>query len=342
MTQPTLVERTRQLVESMLDRGYVRATQQTIEAITRNSAEGVLAVRLRQFQQEAARLAEADERMAADNPVFRALMADFEGALRRNAALIDAAGPGVQRAGMDAAQVLTRELALPGMDDRMLAQIGVRWNTPDPDAVAALIDVVNRETWADELAKYQENIAGVVNQIAIRGIVDGWNPLRIARAVTDAVDGLPRSQANTLMRTLQLSSYRKATALHQMANSDILTGQIRIATLDNRTCLSCIALHGEELAVGQEVRDHHNGRCTSISIVRGRPRAVQRGEDWLRAQPEERQRAIMGHANFEAWQAGAVQMQDFVHEYRDPVFGLMVREASLRGILGDAARAYYR
>lgn len=343
MTLPirTRPETLKALTERLLDRGYVNATRQVIGAIARNGSAGVMALRLQQFEAEAQRLADAGERMTPDNPVLRALLADFDTALRRNAALVDAAAGDVTQAGVNAARTLTRELALPGLDDRQLAAIGLRWNQPDPEAVAALVDFASKPEWETELAKYQQGVAQVVNNIALRGIVEGWGPLRIAREVRRTVEMLPAAQANTLMRTLQLNSYRRATAAHQLANSDILTGQIRIASLDNRCCLACIALHGTRLPLGEVVQDHHNGRCTSISEVRGRPRTVETGEAWLEAQPEERQRAIMGHANFEAWKAGRVKLQDFVQRYEDPVFGPMVREASLRGILGNEARRFY-
>ena len=69
---------------------------------------------------------------------------------------------------------------------------------------------------------------------------------------------------------------------------------------------------------------------------------MQSGEEWFEAQPEDRQRLIAGHANFEAMQAGVVRLRDFPERYDDPVFGEMVREASLSSRLGEEAREYYR
>jgi hypothetical protein len=144
------------------------------------------------------------------------------------------------------------------------------------------------------------------------------------------------------MRTLHLQSYRGATALNQTANSDIITKQTRVAVLDDRTCLSCIALHGTELRVGERVDDHHRGRCTSLTDVVGLPpKNIPSGADWFNGLPEARQRIIAGHANLEALKAGAVTLGDFVQPYQDEAFGTMVGEASLKGILGDRARDFY-
>ncbi len=339
---PSPAEKTRRLVEQLLDRGYVDAASQTIEAITRNSTTGVMATRLAQFDAEAQRLHAAGEPMRADNPVARAVLADFEGVMRLDASLVNHADDAVQRAGANGAAVLTRELALPGLNDAQLARLGIDWNVPDPEAVASVVNITSRPEWTAALGDYQRSVVNVANDQILRGIVNGLGPLQIARDLRRTVEGLPAAQANTTLRTLQLTAYREAASVHQLANSDILEEQIRIATLDDRTCLACIALHGSRLPVGARINDHHNGRCVGVPVVKGRPRTVQTGDQWLRAQPEERQQRIMGQAAFNAWSAGAVDLRQFARSYDDPVYGPMVGEASLKSILGSQrARSFY-
>ncbi|MEQ9027558.1 MAG: phage minor head protein [Aggregatilineales bacterium] len=329
------------LIRNLLDRGYTQATSAVVNALGRSVSSGIVAQRLNELEAEAGRLAEAGERLDVNNPVVRALLADLEPRLRANGLLIDGAAGDLQNSGVNSAGQITRQLALPGMSDEALARIGVQWNRPDPEAVNALVGYVDSDAWAAELARYPELVISTVRNQAVRGIVEGWSPLRTAREIRRMAEGVTRAQAETLMRTLQLQSYRTAAAVHQQANAGILTEQIRIAALDNRTCLACIGLHGTRLPIGERVNDHHNGRCTSIAVVRGRPREVQTGEDWFNAQPEARRVQIAGRANFEAMQAGRVQLRDFAQTYDDPVFGEMIREASLKGILGDDAREFY-
>jgi len=224
-------------------------------------------------------------------------------------------------------------LALPGISDGQLAQIGVAWNVPDPEAVNALVGYVNSEGWAAEIGRYPGLILDTVRHQAVRGIVEGWSPLVTAREIRRISEGMTVAQANNLMRTVQLVSYRDATAIHQRANADILTEQIRIATLDGRTCMACVALHGTRLAVGERVLDHHQGRCTSIAVVRGRPRVVQTGEDWFNGLDEATARGLAGDAAYELLRSGRATLRDFVQPYRDPVFGEMIREASVRQII---------
>lgn len=339
--QVARIDDTKRLLEQLLDRGYTQATGQVVVAIRQNSTAGAVGTRLRQFEAEAARLAEAGQRFTADNPVFRALVADVEKALRDDAALMAGAAPDVQATGIEAAGTATRELALPGLSDNQLRGVGIRWNRPDPEAVAALVDTVSTPEWAAMLGKYQGDVLGVINGVAVRGITEGWGPLRTAREMRRYATDVPVSQASTLMRTLQLTSYRRATAVHQLANADILEYQVRIASLDGRCCLACVALHGTQMPLGEVIQDHFNGRCTSVSKVRGLPLSVESGETWLGSLSEEEQRVQMGEANYGAWRAGRVQLQEFAHHFEDPVFGEMVKEQSLRGILGETAREFY-
>jgi hypothetical protein len=220
------------------------------------------------------------------------------------------------------------------LSDDVLLRIGVRWNTPDPEAVREIVDITLRPAWSAGVDRFRAGAADAIRNIVIRGVVNGENPLQVAREIRRAVQEIPLYRANTLMRTAQLHAYRVATAAHHQANAELAQTVIRIGTLDNRICLCCLALHGTSMSPGEVVLDHHNGRCTSIMVLRGRPVTVSTGEQWLRAQSEARQRELMGTSAFEAWRAGQVTLRDFVESYSDPVFGAMVHQRSLKSLLG--------
>jgi hypothetical protein len=326
-----------QLINRLLDRGYTQATSQVINTINRNTNDGIVAQRLTELEREAARLQALGQKITPDNPIARALLADLEAQLNRNASLIDAAGGSVQSTGINAAGQVTRQLALPGFSDQQLASIGIRWNSPDPEAVNALINYATGSAWQSEIANYTPDVL----QVVINGIISGQNPITTARDLRGIISGLPAARANNLMRTLQLQSYRDAAAINQTANRDILSEQIRIAALDARCCLCCISKHGERLPIGERITGHHQCRCTSIAVVKGRPISVRTGEQWFNSLPEWQRREIAGGANFAALEAGEVKLKDFVQPYTDKVFGDMIREASLKSILGEAAKTYY-
>jgi len=338
------------VVRSLLDSRYQDTARVVLDAIARSTNSGLIARRLDELDAEARRLAEAGQRLRPDNPMLRAVLADVRDELQAAARLIDGAAEAIERTGIDASGTIQRQLALPGMTDAQLEAIGIRWIAPDPEAIRQLVDYVDSAAWSQTLSQYPDEVVSVIRNQAIRGMAEGWNPLKTAREIARTTGALPQSQANTLMRTLQLTSYRDSTAVHQQANIDLAEQIIRIGTRDLRMCLSCVAQHGDVIwdsrrdagAPVPRVNDHHNGRCTSVMRVVGRPVSVQSGADWFAGLSRADRVALAGDANLSALDAGAVSLRDFVHDYTDPVFGEMQREASLRGILGAGAERYYR
>lgn len=322
---PTIGE----LVGGMLDRGYESAAETALRAIAATANLPIIAQRLSELDAEAVRLAESGEKLRPDNPVLRALVADLEPVLTRAARRMDGIADEITGAASTLAGNATRQLALPGLSNARLVEIGLQWNVPDPEAVARLIGYADKPGWADELAAYPSLTMDTLINQAVRGMVEGWSPLRVADNIRQQATALPLAKARVLTRTLYLESYRSATAAHQLANADILTGQIRIGTLDSRICLCCLSLHGQELPLGEKISDHHAGRCTSIAKVIGRPRTVQTGEEWYNGLTEAEQQEIAGPGAFEALKSGKASLRDFVQPYRDPVFGDMVRQASI-------------
>lgn len=336
------VRNTLDLVNNLLDRGYTQATEQVIQAMTRNHENGILEQRLKEFEAEAARLGTEGKALTADNAVFRALMADFETTLKRDAGLMDAASPDVQASGVGVGGTAARELSLPGLNDAQLATLGIGWNRPDPEAINQVVNYVNTPAWRNELDTFGEDLLDSAAQVVVGGIASGQSPLATARELRAVIGDLSFWKANNLLRTVQLTSYRDAMSLYYQANSDILEKQIRVGTLDGRICLCCLALHGTEMAVGERVDDHHHGRCASIGIVKGREWSVRSGQDYYNSLSEAQQIDLAGYANWNALKNGAVSLNDFVQGYTDPVFGQMFREASLKSILGNGAGDYYK
>lgn len=324
--------RLRGVVDDLLDRRYDRAAASVLRAVASITSGGVMRQRLAELDAEAARLADAGERLRPDNPVLRALLSDLESTMQRARGMVDAAAVDVQSAGVDVAQSTTMQMAFPGMDAEMLARLGVEWNVPDPDAVRRYVGYVESDAWAEMMRRYPDDVLGIVNNQAVAGFAQGWGPRRIAREIRRTTTQIPAHQANTLMRTLQMESYRSATSAQAVANNDVVNGQIRIAALDERTCLACVALHGTIMPLGSKVTDHYNGRCTSILTVRGRNYNIQSGEAWWNTLDDGTKIRMAGPAKHEAIRDGELSLRDFVHPHTDATFGEMVREGSLRGV----------
>lgn len=112
--------------------------------------------------------------------------------------------------------------------------------------------------------------------------------------------------------------------------------------------MSCIAKHGGKYPVDAVLNDHHMGRCTQIPSLRMAeqlgitPPEIEPGEKWFKRQNEATQRQLMGPAMFDAWKANAIRFSDLSQTYDDPVYGTMTREASLKELLGERAKEYYK
>ena len=329
------------LIRQLLDKGYEDVAIQVIDDINGRMTTGIVATRLNQLKEESARLAAAGQQLTPDNPVLRALVADIEPVSARIASRLDVAAETLMDSGEKSAADLTRRIAFAGLDSPEFAGLSARWNSPDPEAIRSTLNYLNKSAWRDELSDLPTSLIDKINARVNFGIVHGWNPTKTAGIIADTLPGIGMRRAQTLMRTIQLTSYRDATALHHAANADIIESVVRIAALDARTCMSCVNLHGTILKPGERVHDHHNGRCTSIAIIKGSNRTVRRGEDWFESLPEGRQKLQMGNARWAAWQANEFQFSDLSRNYNDAIFGEMIGESSLKHMIGDGAKTYY-
>lgn len=329
------------LIEDTINAGYSQTAGPTLRAVTASTNSGLIAADLDALDNEVDRLLADGKVLTIDNPVLRNLMNDLQPTMADNADEIGIASPGIQADGVSSASTLTKQTTVMGLDANSALRINAAWNVPDPEAVNAVVGYVQNPAWNDELAKYGIDVFDTINNHAIASIVNGQGSRTTARQIRQLTENLPASQADNLMRTLHIQSYQTATAQNQLANIDILAGQIRIETLDGRICLACIDEHGREYPAGEKVIDHHKGRGTAISMVKGVDYNVATGEDWFYAQPVDSQREIAGNANWKALDAGAVTLKDFRQPYTDPVFGDMQRESSLVSILDDEAKQYY-
>jgi len=337
------------LLVRVLDRGYTGVAGRVLSAVAGSVTGGQVQRDIDAMMQEADRLAQNGERLRVDNPHVRAVLNSVELAMRDNVVRIRDASGDIQLSGVTAGNILSRQLALPGFSDEALQAVGITWNQVSPETVMRLIELVDNPAFAAELSSLSANVIETIRNQAIRGVVFGWSPARTAREIARIAQTLPQVSANTLMRTLQLESYRTTTTANQNANQSIIRRVIRIETLDERICAACIALHGTvvwdaTLNEGQpipKIREHHNGRGTTITETVIRPVTIRSGVDWFDGLDDARQRRLIGHAAVNARNAGAVRLEDFVGERTDDLFGEQIYEQSVVGILGDGAGQYY-
>lgn len=219
------------------------------------------------------------------------------------------------------------------------------WNRPAPETLKTLIGYVDSDAFRESTSTFGTNAAQNIADVILAGVAQGKNPNAIAGLLGNWY-AVPYAWADNTVRTVQLYSYRAANQASYAANPDVLNGWVWIAALDSRTCMSCISQHGTKHGLDESLNDHHQGRCTPAPWVKGTtwPDTMITGPNWFESQPESFQRQAMGGAMFNAWQAGAINWKDMSQVYHDPIYGPMLREASVSGVLGtrNASQYYVR
>lgn len=333
---PTFVSTTeaRRVADTMLDKRYVVVTSPQTAAIEVSRQRRTVDRRLVELGDEFERIRAAEKQLDADNPVIRAFEADFESWIDYVATVIDANAPAVQRSGIDAAAPIVKALSLPGIDERAIG-----WITPDGDQMEEAIDYTSQPAWKDKIRSFKDWANGTAGGYIATGLN---NPVGMLDNLRSFVDTMPRSQADTLARTLQLNSERAAVAAIGVVNAPLIATQVRVADLAGNPCLACIVLHGTELSIGEYVVDHPNGRCQAVLIINGRTYQIRTGEEWLDSMTDEQRGQYMGYANAAAYAVGKVSLREFVSHHTDPLYGETLRQASLRGVLGEQAQQFYK
>ena len=170
----------------------------------------------------------------------------------------------------------------------------------------------------------------------LEGVALGKNPVTIARILHNEL-GMERTDAMRITHTAQLWVYREASRANWGANSDVVRGWTWMARLDDpKTCMACIAMHGTEHPLDKPLNDHHNGHCTALPLIYGRPNPLEEtGEDWFRKLDETKQIELMGKGRHEAWKAGKFEFGDLVGSYTDDVYGKMRSEVPVEDLVTE-------
>lgn len=340
---PLTPRRLRDLMRSALDAEYARLFAPLARSLATTARPGTpLATAFEQLIAAALEAQRRGVRLSAQAPEVRAVIALVNDALAQHRALLAVLADDLTMSGVRAGAQIARWMAFPGMSTQQLRALGIDWRVPDIDAVLRVLSLQGRREWADALGTYQQAIIDAVTRRLVANVLQGANPRQAVEDIQRLLPAMSAHRVEAIARTVQLNAYRRSTSINYVANAHIIEPEaIRVAALDDRTCLGCVVLHGTRVPIGEPLIEHYNGRCTTVPVVRGQQFAVRSGEAWLVDQPSETQQRIMGSPRYRAWVEGAVELRDFAQTTRDPLFGDMLATASLRGLLGDAARDFY-
>lgn len=255
----------------------------------------------------------------------------------------------IEQAILDGQQMI--QLSLPLLDAAVIEGMFTRLV---PEQVISLFGFLGPDSplMAHFRMAWGEGVADLISQQMLTGFIMGMNPREIA-ALLESILGIPLNWGLTNVRTANLWAYRAASQANYLANSGIVKGWIWVAELSSeRTCLSCINQHGSFHPITEFLNDHHNGRCSPAPVTKTYAElgfdipgdssfALARGEVWFNNLSPRLQEKMMGPAMYSAWLDGAFDFSQLSTPYVSDTYGLMLRESSLIGMIGERARMYY-
>ena len=254
--------------------------------------------------------------------------------LRRFAQYADGSVTATQMAAVDMAQQHAPRLISAVASDAELAGLEqfIDFAHAPRGAIEALVGYARGGT---PLGRLLDAIPGQVNgsvrDTLIAGLTLGQNPRETAQQVRRAF-GTGLARALNISRTETLRAYRSATLLDYQANDDILEGWVWSAACDQRTCVTCFALHGRVFKLNRQMPAHPSCRCSLTPLLKKAYRGdyePARGPDLFARAAPEIQRAVLGPGAYAAYQRGRVQIENFVSFRRSREWGITVQRASL-------------
>jgi len=218
------------------------------------------------------------------------------------------------RLGVEQAQSMLRAAGLTATFDRLPL-----------DAVEAMVGFAgDGAPLSVLLAESYPATADAIGGALVEGVALGRHPSAVAQEMTEA-SAIGLDRAFLIARTEELRAHRTATQAQYIAAG--VTQYQRVATLDDETCIGCLAADGELFDSEQTFDSHPACRCACAPVI-DQP-FESRGEDWFNQQDEGTQEHIMGIGRLEAYESGAASWDDMWVRRDDDVWGGAIVPANL-------------
>lgn len=168
------------------------------------------------------------------------------------------------------------------------------------------------------------DIVRLMKRNLVRGIAVGDNPRATAARIIRESEGRFNgglTRALVISRTETLDAHRAATKASEKVNAEVLTEWEWHASLDRRTCPSCLAKHGQRFPLEQDgPQDHHQGRCARVSVTKSwkdmgfdipePPSETPDARAWFDSLTPDTQEGIMGKGRLKLLQSGQISWDD--------------------------------
>ncbi len=202
-----------------------------------------------------------------------------------------------------------------------------------PNSVMKLVQgqEVVTVTMADMFRQFADGAANDVRQTIQAGVVEGRTSREIARDVQAMVTNRTRRQADALVRTVTNHVGNQARSEFYKANDDLIAEEEFVATLDNRTTITCAANDGKTFPVGQGPIPPLHYNCRSVRVAKLKPQFRIPGDSdrasmlgpvsgqttyagWLRNQGAQFQDEVLGVERAKLFRSGEVTLDRFTDD----------------------------
>lgn len=212
------------------------------------------------------------------------------------------------------------------------AGANIDWSRVSPSQLEAIVQRTTQQV-ESLLRPLPRRQAAIMKRELTRGVARGTNPRVVARRIMSASErafygGYHR--AENIARTEMLDAHRYADQATRQANAAVLQEWMWLAKLDNRTCGSCAAMHGQRFPADEfGPDDHQRGRCTAMPVTRSwadlgfdipepPPLAIQSGRDWYDGLPRDEQVQVMGRERADRLADGRLEWSQVSQQRENP------------------------
>lgn len=219
----------------------------------------------------------------------------------------------------------------------------------DDDALDAMVARTTQQITSTAVGLSASASAAVRAEL-VRGVTVGSNPRVVARRVLRRTEGGFNgglARATRIARTEMLDAHRLADQQAATRNSNLIAARVWTATLDARTCGSCLAQHGSEWPVdafGPE--DHQQGRCVFVDKTKSWAELGFTGieepdmdltaerDDWWANLTDQAQDATLGKTKADMLRNGDITWADLTKKIYNPDWRSSHVETPLRDLQG--------
>lgn len=226
----------------------------------------------------------------------------------------------------------SNQMSLPAVGGDRPESVDVKWNALPREQLETLTGLMSDGSPITEhFNRMGAEVAEAMRDVLIAGVGRGAGAEEMARELA-GVMGSTTARCRAIARTEPLRAAREASRQSYLANTDVVTGYIRLSATDSRVCPACWAKHGERLPLSRIMPTHVQCRCVMVpetrswaeitgdeSIPDTRP-MIESGETVFSRLPESAQREILGPGRYTAYRAGS-PLASFAEESNDDHWG---------------------